>query len=144
MNTPLTVDFSQVNLKVTYDATLQGLTQENPQVNFKYFTNQDQSESQILGIRLPTEKSKSIKWGFEDTELLKEADENLLARETWTFEIDDAGLMSLTSPGGNKYTKNYGEVLTYTGRTSLETRFADFLTDGRSCYEILESNPSKS
>ena len=134
----VTIDFSRYYLRVTYDATKQDLT-ENPQINFNYYISSN--VSQKLGIRLPTDAKKSIKWRYNEEVPLVEADQrNLQAKETWTLKIEDDGHTTLKSPARNVYENDFDEVSEFKGG-SLETSFADFMTDGVSCYEIFDPSP---
>ena len=138
-NTVTMVDFSRYHLKVTYDARKQAPTNSNPQINFKYKINN--YEFQRLGIRLPTRIQKSIKWRYTEVPL-EESDQKLGARETWTLQIEDDGHTTLESPNmnNNVYENDFDQVPEFKGG-SLETSFADFMTDGVSCYEIFDPSP---
>ena len=138
------IDYSRYYLQVTYDASKQGPSNKNPQVQFKVFN--DDNSSKTLGIRLPTEEVKEIKWSWE-TESLTEPDKDMEAKTTWTFEIGEDGLATLTSPGGTQYHRDLKQYTPDIKGGCLEVKFPDFMTDGVSCYQIIDSTsfiPGKS
>ena len=132
----VTIDFSRYHLRVTYDATKQDLN-ENPQINFNYYISSN--VSQKLGIRLPTDATKTIKWRYTEV-LLEKSDQKLRARETWTLQIEDDGHTTLKSPASNVYENDFNKVPQFKGG-NLKTSFDDFMTDGVSCYETFDPSP---
>ena len=127
------VDFNHNHLRVTYDATKKPAAGKNPQVKFWY-------DADYVGIRLPTESSKTIKWRYTAQGILQN-DMTLTKKDTWTFVIASDGRTILTSPTGNSYPRSFSsEVPDFRGG-NLEVGFDDFPDDGVSCYEIYNPFP---
>ena len=134
-NSKGSVDFSQYQLKITYNAAKTSVP-VNPQLKFFY------ALEKFAVIGLPVANSRIIKWESKDLskwEALPQDDKDLTDSDTWTFVVKTEGRVTLTSQRGVSYTHQFSDLKG--GNT--EIGFADFDNDGVSCYEIYDPNPPK-
>jgi len=120
------IDFTMQQLIVTYDATTQATSGENPLVVFS-----PQAGSTVT-TKIPTTIDSTLWWNFSarksDT-----SQETLTTQFTWTITMTVDGVVTFKSPAGNEYTDTLDGHLKGIS-TDIQMGFENFPSG--SCREI--------